>query len=168
MLRILALLSQAELSVGEIDVVLNTITIGIIDFIVVSFKGGTGLEEVILLHVFRAGKDHTPVSDVLLGLDERLLGGLFSRLVLSCLIGLLLGVLSISLSMWVSSWLWVVSPSVVTWELSVSSVVEILNWGRENHLSELVESVLIVLDVVLNTITIGIDNSSWLVGSSNL
>lgn len=61
------------------------------------------------------------------------------------------GILSVSLSMWVSSWLWVISPSMVTWELSVSGVVDILNWWRENHLSELVESVLIVLDVVLNT-----------------
>jgi len=41
--------------------------------------------------------------------------------------------------------------------------VEILNSWGEHHLSEFIEGVLIVLDVVLNTITIGIDDSSWFV-----
>lgn len=56
-----------------------------------------------------------------------------------------------------------ISPSVVTWELSVSGVVKILNSWGEHHLSELIEGVLIVLDVVLNTITISIIDGPWLV-----
>ena len=157
-----------ELTVGVINVILNTITVGIEDFVVSSLPGGASLEEIVLLHVLRAGEDHTPVGDVLLSLDERFLGSLELLLLLSSLISLSLGVLGISLGVDVDSWLWMISPSVVTWELSVSSVVDILNsWGK-HHLSELIEGVLIVLDVVLNTITIGINNSSWLVFASDL
>lgn len=59
-----------ELTMSVVDVVLNTITIGIINLVVASLPGRTSLEEVVLLHVFRAGKNHTPVGEVLLGLDE--------------------------------------------------------------------------------------------------
>jgi len=39
--------------------------------------------------------------------------------------------------------------------------MHVLNWGAENHLSEFIESVLIHLNVILNTIAILINNSSW-------
>jgi hypothetical protein len=89
-------------------------------------------------------------------------------LLLSSLISLSLGFFGLSLGVDVDSWFWMISPSVVTWELSVSGVVKILNSWGEHHLSELIEGVLIVLDVVLNTITIGINNSSWLVFAGDL
>ena len=156
-----------ELLRREVDVVLNTITIGIVDLVGVKSPLSTGLEEVVLIHVLRAGQDHTPVAEVLLGLDELLFGGFESFLFLGLGLSLLLGFSGFGFSVWVSSWLWVLSPSNVAWELSVSSVMEILNGWREDHLSELVEGILIVLDVVLNTITIGIDDSSWLVWSNS-
>jgi hypothetical protein len=60
-----------ELSGIEINVVLNTITIGIEDLVVVGLE--TGLEEIELMQVLGAGKDHSPVSNALFGLEERLL-----------------------------------------------------------------------------------------------
>ena len=50
----------------------------------------------------------------------------------------------------------------MSWQLSVVSVMQVLDRGAEDHLSVFIESVLIKLDVVLNTISIGINNSSWL------
>jgi len=49
----------------------------------------------------------------------------------------------------------------MTWHLTVMGVMHVLNWGAENHLSEFIESVLIHLNVILNTIAILINNSSW-------
>ena len=51
---------------------------------------------------------------------------------------------------------------MMSWQLSVVSVMQVLDRGAEDHLSVFIESVLIKLDVVLNTISIGINNSSWL------
>ena len=157
-----------KLTMGVINVVLNTISVGIEDLVVSSLPGRASLEEIELLHVLGAGEDHSPVGEVLLSLNKGFFRSFSLLLLLSSLISLSLGFLGFSLGVDVDSWLWVISPSVVTWELSVSGVMDILNSWGEHHLSELIEGVLIVLDVVLNTITIGINNSSWLVFASDL
>jgi hypothetical protein len=59
-----------ELTMGVINVVLNTITVGIEDLVVSGFPSRASLEEIVLLHVLGAGEDHTPVGDVLISLEE--------------------------------------------------------------------------------------------------
>jgi hypothetical protein len=152
-----------QLSRGKVEVILNTITISIINGVVVSLP--SNLEEIEGLEIFWGFEDVRPVLYLVVGHEEFLLGSLRSLCNFGLGISLLLGISSIGLSVWVGAWLGVLTPSMVTWEFSISSVVEILNGWGEDHLSEFIESVLVMLHVILNTITIGVDDSSWLVWS---
>lgn len=69
---------------------------------------------------------------------------------------------------WVNSRLRGVTKSYMTWHLSVVSVVKVLNRCTEHHLSELIKLILIELLVILNTISVFIDDSSWFVLQSLL
>jgi hypothetical protein len=50
----------------------------------------------------------------------------------------------------------------MSWHLSVVGVMHVLNWSAIDHLSEFIELILVQFLVVLNTISILINNSSWL------
>ena len=57
----------------------------------------------------------------------------------------------------------IVSLLDVTWEVTVSSVVDILSWEENVWLVVCVQFLVSKMDVVLNTITISIIDSPWLV-----
>merc|ERR1712166_1605691 len=65
-----------------------------------------------------------------------------------------------SFSPWISTWLWSFTESDMSWHFSVMGVVKILNFDSENWISEFIEFPLSFLNVILDTITISINNSS--------
>jgi hypothetical protein len=151
---------------SEADVVLDTIAIFVVDLVGIKcpVSLNASLKKIELLHLFSSSQELSPVAQVLLSLEELFLGSLQALLDLGLFISLLLGISGISLSEGVGAWLWVLSPSNMSGKLTIPSVVKILDSRREDHLPELIKGLLIMLDVVLDTIAIGIDDSSWLVG----
>jgi len=57
----------------------------------------------------------------------------------------------------------IVSPLDVTWEVTVSSVVDMLSWEENVWLVIFVQFLVSKVNVVLNTITISIIDGPWLV-----
>ena len=57
----------------------------------------------------------------------------------------------------------IVSPLDVTWEVTVSSVVDMLSWEENVWLVIFVQLLVSKMNVVLNTITISIIDGPWLV-----
>jgi len=64
-------------------------------------------------------------------------------------------------TVWVGGWLWVLTGSGMSWEVSVLGVMDIINGFSKNWLSESIELFLGFLDVVLYAISIGIVDLSW-------
>ena len=75
----------------------------------------------------------------------------------------------LGLTVWVATswWFGVLSCSGVSWKFTVSSVVNVLDWGTENWLSESIKLILSLVDVVFDTISILIVDSSWNIWSPN-
>lgn len=64
-------------------------------------------------------------------------------------------------TVWMGGWLWVLTSSGMSWEVSVLGVMDIINCFSENWLSEFIELRLGFFNVVLYAISISIVDFSW-------